>query len=150
MAEQEFYIDEHTGLSSARFSRTVDPMTRIETAHIDIDDTVAFIRDASDVLQRIALERANETKLAKVGRVTIDLALSEVGTLASTAVGAYVGSRVFEGAWPMVGTGTIGFVAHDLLRRPIVGARSVWHAWMSPYSPAAQSNERIRQSILDL
>lgn len=150
MAGHEVYIDDQSGFQSVGFSTSLDAETDIQTAHIDIKDTAAFMAEVSGVRERMALERQNETTLAKVGRVTVDLALGDVGTVVSTAVGVYVGSRLFEGVLPVVGSGVVGFVAQEFLRRPIVGARSLWHSWRNPYSPAAQSNARIRREILSL
>lgn len=118
-------------------------------AHVNIDDVGAFLVGAATEREIIERNSRNETTLALMGRVTVDLALGEVGTLVGAGIGVYVGSKMFSGNLPVVGMGLAGFTAYEFLRRPLVGIRGIYHSWANPYSPAAQSNERIRQRILD-
>ncbi|MGD0284619.1 MAG: hypothetical protein ABSB12_03440 [Candidatus Saccharimonadales bacterium] len=93
----------------------------------------------------------------KAIRKVIDWALSGPGTIATGAVGAYeayshhLGGPGEAEVWiSTFGVGIGGLMVHEFFRRPFVGARAIYHAWRNPFKPAAQSNERIRQKILEL
>lgn len=119
----------------------------LEDLMSDADKQVALIHRYEDA----------EGLPRKAARKVIDWALSGPGTLATGAVGAYEAySHNLSGpgqteVWiSTVGVAIGGLMAHEFFRRPFVGARALYHAWRNPFKPAAQSNERIRQQILEL
>lgn len=135
--------------TEAQISINGSPMYEIpppEVSARNADIQLSFIKD---------YER-RERFPQKVARKIVDWALSGPGTLASgaaVAYEAYVNEWSGSGGMRWIGTvgcGIGGLMGHDLLRRPVVGARSLYHSWRNPWTPAAQSNERIRREILEL
>ena len=115
-----------------------------------------LIGDADRQLELIHRYEDEEGLPRKAMRKAVDWALSGPGTLATGTVVAYEAYSHSVGGPEQVGliASTVGLaiggiMLHEFFRRPFVGARSFYHAWRNPFSPAAQSNERIRAQILD-
>jgi hypothetical protein len=114
------------------------------------------IEDSDRQLAIIRRYEDQEGAPRKAIRKVIDWSLSGSGTITAGAVAAYevyshhVGGSNHAFEWVnTIGAGIGGIMVHEFFRRPVVGIRGFYHHWRNPFSPAAQSNERIRQDILE-
>jgi hypothetical protein len=122
------------------------------------DPTLEYlIEDRDKQLALIHHYEDTEGLPRKAVRKVIDWALSGPGTIATVAAGAYEayshklgGPGQAEVLVNTVGIALGGLMVHEVFRRPLVGARALYHARRGPLKPAAQSNQRIRQQILEL
>ena len=118
------------------------------------DDLDSIFEDANRQVEVIQRYAEAESLPRKSIRKLIDWSLSGPGIVATGATGAYeVYSHKYGGPnhaveWAAtVVTGLGGMAVYELFRRPFVGARNLFHQWHNPWSPAAQSNGRIRETI---
>ena len=115
---------------------------------MEIPDSTEFLQRAATELGLIHYLETNEPPVTRVTRKIVDMALDYQGTILTSAVAGSVAYDNTHHGWVTVGVAIGALAGHDMLRRPIVGARFFFHRIKNPWSPAAQSTARIRRDIL--